>query len=501
MKRHPDQSRVTAKGSVSSQPAPPDDPLAPTTRDPSPHPSIPSHQRILSSNSATPSGPGRQEPRLAFSLAKFIPLLSERIYVISPFTRSHLVSWITILDSIPDLELVSYLPDFLDGLLKYLSDPNPDVKIATENVLSDFLREIKHIARVQRQKSTATCRSPMTADYHRRTSDVPRLRRRASKLTLETESSEIDSVYTGPEGKEEANSDHPQVEESTEETDEEQDNSALLDQREEEDESSAWIPGQGVWVDHAAIMDIMIGELSYPGKSFVCIRRRSWLNFPPSADEQIQSIALRWIASFLTFVQDVMVPFTPRLIPAVLPNLAHHVPYIQSAAMETNRSLFQVIQSLPISRPSPAASQTVTPHSLGSTPMTVNSSTGTVLNAPSSANQLSILPVSRKEAGDGDRTKSVDSVPEGKSKSKVEGLSEVKTDASYASMDFPPAPVEEEELFDLRETVNVLTLQFMSEHEETRIAALEWLQMLHGRAPNDVSLTLQVVVGTMLICA
>jgi hypothetical protein len=57
------------------------------------------------------------KPRVAFSLAKFVPLLSERIYVISPFTRSHLISWITILDSIPDLELVSYLPEFLDGLL------------------------------------------------------------------------------------------------------------------------------------------------------------------------------------------------------------------------------------------------------------------------------------------------------------------------------------------------------------------------------------------------
>jgi vacuole morphology and inheritance protein 14 len=57
------------------------------------------------------------QPRLAFSLAKFIPLLSERIYVISPFTRSHLVSWIMVLDSVPDLELVSYLPEFLDGLL------------------------------------------------------------------------------------------------------------------------------------------------------------------------------------------------------------------------------------------------------------------------------------------------------------------------------------------------------------------------------------------------
>lgn len=55
--------------------------------------------------------------RKAFSLANFIPLLAERIHVISPFSRSYLVSWITVLDSVPDLELVTYLPQFLDGLL------------------------------------------------------------------------------------------------------------------------------------------------------------------------------------------------------------------------------------------------------------------------------------------------------------------------------------------------------------------------------------------------
>ena len=53
----------------------------------------------------------------AFSLARFIPLLTDRICVISPFTRSFLVSWITVLDSVPELELITYLPEFLDGLL------------------------------------------------------------------------------------------------------------------------------------------------------------------------------------------------------------------------------------------------------------------------------------------------------------------------------------------------------------------------------------------------
>lgn len=56
-------------------------------------------------------------PQKSFSLANFIPLLSDRIYVVSPFTRSFLTTWINVLDSVPELELISYLPEFLDGLL------------------------------------------------------------------------------------------------------------------------------------------------------------------------------------------------------------------------------------------------------------------------------------------------------------------------------------------------------------------------------------------------
>lgn len=63
------------------------------------------------------NGEDYQEARKAFSLAQFIPLLSDRICVLSPFTRSFLVSWITVLDSVPELELITYLPEFLDGLL------------------------------------------------------------------------------------------------------------------------------------------------------------------------------------------------------------------------------------------------------------------------------------------------------------------------------------------------------------------------------------------------
>lgn len=37
------------------------------------------------------------------------------------------------------------------------------------------------------------------------------------------------------------------------------------DEEQEPEEHAAWIPGQGVYVDHACIIDIMIHHLTYPG--------------------------------------------------------------------------------------------------------------------------------------------------------------------------------------------------------------------------------------------
>lgn len=74
-------------------------------------------QGVLVPYPDAPPGSEYISARKAFSLAHFIPLLRDRIYVVSPFTRSYLVSWINVLDSVPELELISYLPEFLDGLL------------------------------------------------------------------------------------------------------------------------------------------------------------------------------------------------------------------------------------------------------------------------------------------------------------------------------------------------------------------------------------------------
>lgn len=97
----------------------------------------------------------------AFSLARLVPLLAERMQVISPLTRNYLVGWIAVLDSVPDLQLVAYLSVFLKHLFQYLGDPNTDVRVATAEVLADFLREIREAAQHQtRGPCTSTEATP-----------------------------------------------------------------------------------------------------------------------------------------------------------------------------------------------------------------------------------------------------------------------------------------------------------------------------------------------------
>lgn len=162
------------------------------------------------------------EPPTAFSLARFIPLLQERIHVINPFTRTFLVSWVTLLDTIPDLELVLYLPAFLGGLFKFLSDPNRDVHVATQGALERFLNEIKKIARIKRG----------IAESRKGQSD---------SKPKNSDSSDSASVRT----------DQSTLNEKSDAADADTDNHADGD----------WVPGQDVQVDHSKILEILVAFL------------------------------------------------------------------------------------------------------------------------------------------------------------------------------------------------------------------------------------------------
>ncbi|KAA3453297.1 protein VAC14-like protein isoform X1 [Gossypium australe] len=79
-----------------------------------------------------------------FSIEEFIPLLRERMNVLNPYVRQFLVGWITVLDSVPEIDMLGFLPDFLDGLFNMLSDSSREIRQQADSALSEFLLEIKN---------------------------------------------------------------------------------------------------------------------------------------------------------------------------------------------------------------------------------------------------------------------------------------------------------------------------------------------------------------------
>ncbi|KAI0798318.1 vacuolar protein 14 C-terminal Fig4p binding-domain-containing protein [Xylaria sp. FL0064] len=230
-------------------------------------------------------------PPTAFSLPRFVPLLKERIWVINPFTRTFLVGWITLLDSIPDLELVTYLPEFLGGLLKFLSGNNADVRVITQSCLDKFLNEIKRIARV---KKGIVESKKSKGDGKRKRED----------------SMESGSAPMVPEDADDAGS------------------ATAIDEEDEVSSEDDWIPGQDVQVNYKAILEILTATLD------------------SHLEEDGLLESLRWIVSFLDICPEEVLPFTPKILAHLLPAMASGIEPIRQAAGRVNSSLMDYVVSL-----------------------------------------------------------------------------------------------------------------------------------------------------------
>ncbi|TVY21977.1 Protein VAC14-like [Lachnellula arida] len=225
----------------------------------------------------------------AFSLADFIPLLKERIHVMNPFTRTFLVGWITLLDSIPDLELVSYLPEFLGGLFKFLSDPNRDVHVATQGALERFLGEIKRISRIK--KGIEESRKSRSDTKRKRSGSMD------SDASNAPDAGGDDDSVTAADDKDVSSDDD-------------------------------WVPGQDVQVNHKDVLEILTANLDSPLEE----------------DSLLES--LRWIVEFLDICPEEVLPFAPKILAHLLPAMASGVEPIRQAAARVNTSLMDYVVSL-----------------------------------------------------------------------------------------------------------------------------------------------------------
>ncbi|XP_040265952.1 protein VAC14 homolog [Bufo bufo] len=78
-----------------------------------------------------------------FDLIGFVPLLRERIYSNNQYARQFIISWILVLENVPDINLLEYLPEILDGLFQILGDNSKEIRKMCEVSLGEFLKEIK----------------------------------------------------------------------------------------------------------------------------------------------------------------------------------------------------------------------------------------------------------------------------------------------------------------------------------------------------------------------
>ncbi|CAK4004136.1 related to vacuole-associated enzyme activator complex component (Vac14) [Lecanosticta acicola] len=395
----------------------------------------------------------------AFSLPRFIPLLQERINVQNPFARTFLVSWITLLDQIPDLELVAYLPSFLGGLLRFLSDSNEDVHTTTKTALDRFLVEIKKIAAVK--KDIAESKKGREVQE-----------RKASDSSFAVESPKPEDAEAEPdpsqsrESREHGTMQTPEPaapEQLTSMADVEAASRASSITAAEDDEMSTtddeWIPGQDVQIDYQRILEILVNFLA------------------ESREEGIQITTLKWIETFLEICPEDILSFTPKLLQQLLPALSHDREQVSSAAHKVNNLLIAYIMSLPedpskathagTSEAVPAAGPSATVAGTASIATafqrSVRETNGTE-KRESLSNVKSVRKLETPEPGSAPRTPQV-STPEPRATDHVE---KPHTDLDYEA------------------AVNALTLQFLHEHEATRVAALAWLIMLHRKSPRKI---------------
>jgi len=365
----------------------------------------------------------RESLPTAFSLKRFIPLLKERIFALNPFTRTFLVGWIILLDSIPDLELVTFLPEFLGGLLRFLSDTNRDVHVATQGCLDKFLNEIKRISRVKKG----------IAESKKSKGDGKRKRE---------DSVDSASVHQQP----------------LEEGDEV--NSAAGDEDEDASSEDDWVPGQDVQINYKAILEILTATLDSPLGTYSVspvpittsigrcdTRDASLLNGRAEEDGLLES--LRWIVEFLDICPEEVLPFTPKILAHLLPAMASGVESIRQAAGRVNTSLMDYVVSLseePELVTMPPPSRIPGPDGASSTRASLSSSRDLEVRSPTPA-----------------QNRASDTTP----------VPPAQSPNPQADLDYAAA-------------VNSLTLLFLNDHEATRVAALTWLIMLHRKAPRKV---------------
>lgn len=267
-------------------------------------------------------GEYEQNSTLAFSLPKFIPLLTERIYTINPDTRVFLVDWLKVLLNTPGLELISFLPSFLGGLFTFLGDSHKDVRTVTHALMDLLLHEVDRISKLQSElKKKQTDKLKLLDDK----TDIPS-KKLDGVLIAEKKKTLMNALgKLSIDGNEVPSDSTQQTEDSQPETVEEISGSGELEISDPPSlrDGDDYIPGQDIHLDFPEIIDILVNNLA-------------------SSEAEIQLVALHWIKATLSLSPDDFVPFFSKILSVLLKLLSDQDPRISESAEIVNDKLIEL---------------------------------------------------------------------------------------------------------------------------------------------------------------
>jgi len=131
-----------------------------------------------------------EQPDFDYSI--LIPLIAARIHVLNPSVRQLVLGWIVLLDSMPQVDMIAFLPHYLEGLFGILASDNRDFRLKAQECLDGLLEEIRKSAserpeRTQQaiSEAAATVARCCRAGGEQRSEDAP-VRFTALKWLLES---------------------------------------------------------------------------------------------------------------------------------------------------------------------------------------------------------------------------------------------------------------------------------------------------------------------------
>lgn len=91
------------------------------------------------------------------SVAKFVPLLEQRMKFRNPYIRQLVLAWIGLLLKVPDVDMVRYLPLYLEGLFNMLGDQSRDIRHNADACLDALKKHVTSSTHKRALQSISEC--------------------------------------------------------------------------------------------------------------------------------------------------------------------------------------------------------------------------------------------------------------------------------------------------------------------------------------------------------